>query len=107
MEEKLYRRGQIIGVRREKLEEYLRLHREIPADIRNMLYEAGFRKLEIFVQTLPNGDCYLFQYNEQVAGNEKALENDRYRQWLHITGECQSPLPGETFWKDMDAAFTL
>jgi L-rhamnose mutarotase len=107
MEEKIYRRGQIIGVKKEKLAEYLRLHREIPHDIYMMLWEAGFRKLEIFVQELPNGDVYLFQYNEQVPGNEKALDNDRYREWLRITGECQAPLPGETFWKDMDQAFTL
>ena len=72
-----------------------------------MLLEAGFQKLEIYVQELPNGDCWLFQYNEQVPGNEKALDNDRYREWLRVTGLCQQPLPGETFWKDMDLAYTL
>lgn len=107
MEEKIIRRGQIIGVKKEKLGEYLRLHREIPEDIHAMLLEAGFRKLEIFLQELPNGDCWLFQYHEQVTGKESALENERYRQWLQITGECQIPLPGETFWKNMNQAFTL
>lgn len=107
MEQSICRRGQIIGVKKEKLDEYLRLHKNIPEDIHAMLLEAGFQKLEIFVQELPNGDCYLFQYNEQVPGNEAALDNDRYREWLRITGECQIPLPGETFWKNMDEAFTL
>ncbi|MCI8524970.1 MAG: L-rhamnose mutarotase [Oscillospiraceae bacterium] len=107
MEVKIQRRGQIIGVKKEKLAEYLDLHRNIPADIQAMLLEAGFQKLEIYVQELPNGDCWLFQYNEQVPGNEKALDNDRYREWLRVTGLCQQPLPGETFWKDMDLAYTL
>lgn len=107
MSETIVRRGQIIGVKKEKLAEYLELHRSIPADIHEMLREAGFQKLEIFVQELPNGDCYLFQYNEQMAGKENVLENPRYQQWLQITGECQQPLPGHTFWKSMDPAFTL
>ena len=107
MDVTIRRRGQIIGVKKEKLEEYLDLHRNIPEDIQTMLLEAGFLKLEIFVQELPNGDYYLFQYNEQVPGNESALDNNRYREWLRITGECQMPLPGETFWKDMDDAYTL
>ncbi len=107
MEEKIIKRGQIIGVKREKLEEYLYLHSHIPADIHEMLLKAGFRKLEIFVQELPSGDYYLFQYNEQVPGSEDALDNDRYREWLRVTGECQIPLPGETFWKDMKPAFYL
>ncbi len=104
---KIVRRGQIIGVKKEKLQEYLNLHANIPEDIHQMLLDAGFQRLEIFVQELPNGDCYLFQYNERVPGNEKALDNDRYREWLRITGECQAPLPGETFWKDMAPAYTL
>ena len=108
MEEKIVKHGQIIGVKKERLKEYLYLHQNIPADIHQMLLDAGFRKLEIFVQELPNGDCYLFQYNERVEGSsDEALENDRYREWLDITGECQQPLPGETFWKDMDPAFYL
>ena len=105
--EEAVKHGQIIGVKKDRLKEYLYLHRNIPTDIRQMLLEAGFRKLEIFVQELPGGDYYLFQYNEQVPGNEKALDNDRYREWLDVTGECQFPLPGETFWKDMKPAFYL
>lgn len=108
MEEKLIKNGQIIGVKKERLKEYLYLHQNIPADIHQMLLAAGFRKLEIYVQELPNGDCYLFQYNERVEGStDDALDNDRYRQWLDVTGECQEPLPGETFWKNMKLAFTL
>lgn len=107
MKEPSVRRGQMIGVKKERLREYLELHRNIPYDIRAMLLEAGYQRLEIFVQELPNGDCYLFQYNEQVPGNARALDNERYREWLRVTGECQVPLPGEAFWKDMGRAFTL
>lgn len=53
MEAKICRRGQIIGVKKEKLEEYLQLHRNIPDDIQAMLLEAGYQKLEIFVEQLP------------------------------------------------------
>ena len=42
MEQPICRRGQIIGVKKEKLEEYLRLHRNIPEDIHAMLLEAGY-----------------------------------------------------------------
>ena len=28
-------------------------------------------------------------------------ENETYIEWLRVTGECQQPLAGETFWKPM------
>ena len=92
--------GIIIGVRDGKLDEYIRLHDEQPQIIHDLCYQNGFRKSSIFVTDLHKP--YLLQFQDFNGKEDPALyENETYIEWLRVTGECQQPLVGETFWKPM------
>jgi len=39
--------------------------------------------------------------------NPALYEDGTYREWLRVTGECQQPLPGEAFWKEMQPVYTF
>ncbi|QNM04901.1 L-rhamnose mutarotase [Qiania dongpingensis] len=98
----LQSKGIIIGAKRELLDEYIRLHDYQPQIIHDLCYQNGFRKSSIFVTELPGGGLYLLQFVEFLGEENPALyENDTYQEWLRVTGECQIPLPGEEFWKQM------
>ncbi|MEG0935684.1 MAG: L-rhamnose mutarotase [Clostridia bacterium] len=99
--------GVVIGVKPGMLDEYIALHKNQPPEIRALMKAHGFKKCEIFVHTLPNGETLLFQYNE-VEGDTSALyENEAYRQWLRITGNCQKPCVGQEFWLEMENVYRL
>lgn len=95
--------GCVIGVKPEMLDRYIELHDNEPEEVLQLLRDSGYRKSEIFVQKMPDGKLYLFQYFE-VEGDpapEALYLSPLYREWLRITGECQIPLEGETFWTNM------
>lgn len=101
-------RGIIIGIKRDCLEEYIRLHDEQPQIIHDLCYENGFRGSSIYVTGLPGGNLYLLQFVEcKGEENPTLYENETYREWLRVTGECQEPLPGESFWKEMELVYEL
>ena len=53
-----------------------------------------------------SGNWYLLQFVEYKGKEDPRLyENPTYQEWLRVTGECQKPLPGEKFWKDMKLLF--
>ena len=89
------------------LDRYIELHKNQPDEIRALMVANGFKKCEIFVQQMPSGETILFQYNE-IEGDDSALyESEAYREWLRVTGACQQPFEGESFWKDMENVYRL
>lgn len=99
-------RGIIIGVAKGKLDEYVRLHDEQPQIIHDLCYQNGFRKSSIFVFAAAPGCEYLLQFVEYKGKEDpKLYEDPTYQEWLRVTGACQSPLPGEKFWKDMELVY--
>ena len=61
--------GCVIGVKRQMYERYCLLHRQQPEEIRSLLKQYGFVKLSIFAGEMPDGNLYLFQYNEVEEGS--------------------------------------
>lgn len=105
---RIVKNGCIIGVKPGMLARYIELHDNQPEEIRSLLKQYGFMRCEIFVKEIA-GRTYLFQYNEvdESVDNAALYENAAYRQWLRVTGECQEPLEGETFWQNIPQAYTL
>lgn len=98
--------GIIIGVKAGTLDEYVRLHDEQPQMIHDLCYQNGFRKSSIFVAELHKP--YLLQFQEfSGQENPELYQNPTYQHWLAVTGECQEPLPGETFWKPMHTVLDI
>ena len=44
---------------------------------------------------------------DESKDNAALYENAAYQEWLRVTGECQEPLEGETFWQNLPQAYTL
>ena len=105
---KITKTGCIIGVKPGKLEEYVRLHSEQPDEIRALMKKHGFLKCEIYVKEIA-GKTYLFQYNEvdESMDNAGIYDSPAYQEWLRVTGECQEPLEGETFWQNLPQVYAL
>ena len=105
---KITKTGCIIGIKPGKLDEYIRLHREQPEEIRALMKKHGFLKCEIYVKEIA-GTTYLFQYNEvdESKDNAAIYESPAYQEWLRVTGACQQPLEGETFWQNLPQVYAL
>ena len=88
------------------LDEYVRLHDEQPQVIHDLCYQNGFRKSSIFAFAIAPEHYYLLQFVEYKGKEDPVLyEDPTYQEWLRVTGECQKPLPGERFWKDMTLVY--
>ena len=75
-----------------------------------MIYviRIGFKKLFQFLHSLTlSGNWYLLANLLSIREKKdpRLYENPTYQEWLRVTGECQKPLPGEKFWKDMKLLF--
>lgn len=91
------RYGSVIGVREEKLEEYLKLHSNVWPAVEDKMFECNIRNFTIFRRRLPDGKHYLFSYFE-YAGEDFKADMDRMaadettQKWWALCQPCQQPL---------------
>jgi len=112
---KALRFGSVIGVRPEKLDEYLKLHAAAWPEVLQRLKESHVRNYSIYLGKLDDGNLYLFGYFEYTGGD---LEGDMKRmaadpatqRWWKLTDPCQIPQkgrgPGE-HWMTMREVFHM
>lgn len=102
---------QIIGLKPERREEYLRLHREVWPEVQARLKASNFENYTIF-----NLGDTLYGYFEYVgtdfAADMAAMgEDPMTRQWWKLTDPCQQPLPeaitAGTQWADAEEVYHL
>jgi L-rhamnose mutarotase len=101
--------GQVIGVRPERREEYLRLHEAVWPDVLAALSRANVRNYTIFIH-----DDLLFGYYEYTGEDFDAdmasiAADPATREWWTHTDPCQRRLtdgPGGP-WTDMSEAFHM
>lgn len=102
------RHGFVVGVRPEKREEYLELHRAVWPGVAATITECGIRNFTIFVR----GDVIVGSY--EYVGDDFAADQARMaadpvtQEWWARTGPCQLPFddrddaPG---WQELDEAW--
>ena len=106
----MIRIGMVIGTVPEKIDMYKRLHDGVNDENREiceLLKKHNYQNYNIFLTRMDDGKEYLFGYYEYVGDDLekdiKALEAyTEYKDWLKLTGSCQTPLSGEKGWKVMD-----
>ena len=99
------RYGQVIKVRPEKFEEYMRLHEKVWAGVEEMNTQCGLRNYTIF-----HKDGYLFAYFEYhgtdfEADMKRMAQNPLTQEWWKLCGPCQEPLPTRKpneWWSNME-----
>ena len=102
--------GMVIKLDSSRMKEYLSLHADSNAGVRDLLEKYNLRNFSIFITTLDDGNYYEFGYYEYTGKNFEAdmaaLENEpRNKEWLKICDPMQIPLKGETTWKKMKPVY--
>ncbi|MEM1084924.1 MAG: L-rhamnose mutarotase [Verrucomicrobiota bacterium] len=91
------RYGSVIGVKPERLDEYIKLHADVWPAVEAKMYDCHIRNLSIFLRHLPDGLPYLFMYFEYVGDDLEAdmarnAEDETTQKWWSLCKPCQQPL---------------
>jgi L-rhamnose mutarotase len=110
MEEMMKRYGMLIGVKPEKLAEYIEIHRNVWPEVLATITKCNIRNYSIFLK-----DGLLFAYYEYVGSDYKAdmakmVADPKTQEWWKITDPMQ--VPQETrregeWWSIMDEVFHI
>lgn len=103
----------VVGVRKEKLRNYKKLHAAVWPGILKMITKCHIRNYSIYLRKMPDGKHYLFSYFEYTGRNFKsdmakmAADPLTQKWWTECT-PCQEPLPDRAtgeWWADMEEVF--
>ena len=109
----MQRYASVIGVKEEKLAEYLRLHAEVWPDVLKMIDDCNIQNYSIYLRRMPDGKPYLFSYFEYLGADfaadaAKMAADPMTQKWWAVCQPCQEPLPdrgaGE-WWAEMKEVF--
>ena len=107
------RYGMVLGLRPEKVEEYIKLHAAVWPDVLKMIRMCNIQNYSIYLRTLDDGRPYLFSYfeytgNDFAADMAKMAADPTTQQWWSYCKPCQQPLADrgpEEWWASMDEVF--
>jgi len=88
--------GSVIGVKPEKLDEYIRLHADTWPEVLATIEKCNIHNYSIYLGKLDDGNLYLFAYFEYVGDNFEAdmkimAADPKTRDWWKVTDPCQIP----------------
>ena len=107
------RYGSVIGVKPEKIEEYIRLHAKPWPGVVNKIRDCNIRNYSIYLKEIEHGKYYLFSYFEYVGNDFEAdmaqmAADPETQEWWKNTDPCQIPIPTRKeneFWASMEEVF--
>ena len=109
------RYGSVIGIGKESIPEYKRLHAAVWPGVLKALREGNIRNYSIYLAEVEKDRYYLFSYYE-YAGKDFAADAAKIRsdpeigEWLKHTDPLQNPVPlrkeGE-WWMAMEEVFHM
>ena len=110
---KVKRFGSVIGIEREHIEEYKRLHAEAWPGVLKIIKECNIRHFSIYLAELEEGKYYLFSHFEYTGddfeADMKKMEADPTTQrWWKRTDPLQTPVPTrkeDEWWHTMEEVF--
>ena len=100
--------GQVIGLRPERYDEYVKAHGDVWPGVLAMIHEANIRNFSIF-----HHDGLLFSYFEYIgddyaADMEKMAADPETQRWWEWMMPMQAPLEDRAegeWWHDIDEVF--
>lgn len=101
------RYGQIIKVKPEKKELYIKLHANPPKEVNDMIKACNIQNYSIY-----NYNDLLFAYFEYVGSDfeadmAKMAEDEATKIWWSKTDPCQLAIESEKWWLDMQEVYHL
>lgn len=109
------RLGMITGLKPEKVEEYLKLHRDVWPDVLAKLSDCNVTNYSIYHQKLDDGRHLLFSYFEYTGDDYEAdmarmAEDPKTQEWWAICTPCQAPVADAELggaWVEMPEIFRM
>jgi L-rhamnose mutarotase len=109
------RYGSVVGVKKDKLSEYKKLHAAVWPDVLKMIALCHIQNYSIYLRQLPDGNYYLFSYFEYAGKDFKAdmarmAADPMTQKWWDVCKPCQEPLANRSpqeWWADMEEVFHL
>lgn len=110
---KVQRFGSVIGIKKEAIPEYKRLHADCWPGVLKMIRECNIRNYSIYLAEVEKDTFYLFSYFEYVGDDmdkdmAKMKADPTTQKWWTHTDPLQSPIPtrkeGE-WWHTMEEVF--
>ena len=105
--------GSVIELRKDKIDEYKRLHAEVWPGVLAMIRECNIHNYSIYLRRLPDGKHYLFSYFEYTGTNfeadaAKMAADPTTQKWWDVCKPCHVPLPDRAegqWWAEMEEVF--
>ena len=109
------RYGMIIGLVKDKIEEYRSLHAAAWPDVLRMIRQCHIQNYSIYLRTLEDGRPYLFSYFEYTGSDfeadmAKMAADPTTQRWWSLCKPCQSPLSDRAageWWSAMEEVFHM
>jgi L-rhamnose mutarotase len=97
-QQKITRYGSVIGIDKENIAEYKRLHADTWPGVLKMIDKANISNYSIYLGEVEKDKYYLFSYYEYVGNNfekdmAKIVANKTTQKWWKHTDPLQNPLP--------------
>ncbi len=109
----MQRYGMVIGLNKEKIEEYKKLHAAAWPDVLKMISACNIQNYSIYLQKLDDDQYYLFSYFEYTGTDFDAdmqimAADPTTQDWWSHCKPCQKPLEGVAegaWWTNMEEVF--
>ena len=97
MNKQIKRYGSAIGIKREKIEEYKKLHSNAWPDVLKKIKECNISNYSIYLQQITKDDYILFGYFEYTGSDfdkdmQKMADDPTTQKWWELCRPCQMPL---------------
>ena len=111
----IQRYGWVIGIKKEKLQEYKELHANVWPKVLAMIKDCNIANYSIYLGQLDDDNYYLFSYLEYIGNDfkkdmEKMAADEISQKWWAVCKPCQLPCKhrkdGE-WWMTMDEVFHI
>jgi len=107
------RYGMVLGLKKEKMEEYKKLHAAVWPGVLKMIKECNIRNYSIYLHKLDDDRYYLFSYFEWTgddfeADMAKMAADPTTQKWWSFCEPCQIPLTNRKqgeWWANMEEVF--
>jgi L-rhamnose mutarotase len=102
-----------VGLKREKVDEYVILHRHVWPEILERIRQSNIRNYSIYMGELDDDQLYLFAYMEYVGDDFEAdmqavADDPISREWWELTDPLQNRVentPTGSQWKPLTEVF--
>jgi len=107
------RYGSVIEVKKDKIDEYKRLHADVWPDVAKMITDCNIVNYSIYLRKLPDGKDYLFSYFEYLGDNfeadcAKMAADPTTQKWWDVCKPCHTPFEDRAegeWWASMEEVF--